>query len=118
MKLSAIIVGISISILAPWSHAAPFVISDVLAPGVTQCGVFVDSNAKRVIPVTPVLLPVAGNICQLDVFDFTVGTHSVTMTAIANDPVWGSQESPQSTPPLGVPRPAMPPVPSGLRMKP
>lgn len=105
-------------LVSPLAWAPPFIISDPLAIGVNQCGVFVDSNPKRVIPVTAVTTPVAGNICKLDLFDFTVGSHAVTMTAIINDPVWGSQESVQSSPPLALVRPATPSGPSGLRLTP
>jgi hypothetical protein len=96
---------------------APFVISDPLTSGVTQCGVFLDSIPKVTIPVTAVTVPTVGNICRFDIGTVTSGPHSITMTAIAVDPVFGSQESPQSVP-LAFTKPAVPTVPSNLKLTP
>ncbi len=115
MKLFASIVLMFISSQV-WG--APFVVSDPLTTGVTQCGVFLDAAAKVTIPVTAVTMPVAGNICKVDVGGVSAGNHTVSMTAITvNDPIWGSQESPQSSP-LAFTKPAVPTVPSGLRLTP
>jgi hypothetical protein len=76
--------------------AAPFVVSDPVAVGVTQCGVYVDS-ATRV--VSPVAATIGGNVCRYDLAGIPAGRHSLTMTAIAvDDPLWGSQESVHSDP--------------------
>jgi hypothetical protein len=74
----------------------PFVVSDPVAVGVTQCGVYIDTGARV---TSPVVAATGGNICKYDLAGIRVGPHSVTMTAIAvNDPYWGSQESVQSSP--------------------
>jgi hypothetical protein len=97
------------------AFAAPFVVSDILQAGVTQCGVFVDTAAKVTIPVTAVT---GGNICKHDVGAISAGSHTVTMTAISvNDPVWGSQESVKSSP-LSFVRPAAPSAPATLQLAP
>ena len=96
------------------TFAAPFIVSDPLDPRATDCGVFLDSAAKVVIPVTP--MP-AGNICKFDVGGVSNGSHTIKMTAIANDPVWGSQESDESLP-LVFARPGQPTIPGGLKLAP
>lgn len=99
----------------PAAVGAPFVVSDILPAGVTQCGVFMDAAAKVTIPVTAVT---GGNICKHDVGAVTAGSHTVRMTAITiNDPIWGSQESVQSAPLVFV-RPAAPIAPAGLQLAP
>lgn len=97
---------------------APFVTSDPLSPGVTQCGVFLDAATKVTIPVTAVTSPTAGNICKFDVGSVSVGNHTISLSAITvSDPVWGSQESARSSP-LAFTRPLPPAVPSGLLLTP
>ena len=97
------------------AFAAPFVVSDSLTPGVTQCGVFMDAAPKVTIPVTAVT---GGNICKHDIAAVSIGSHTVRMTAITvNDPIWGSQESVQSSP-LTFVRPAVPSAPAGLQLAP
>lgn len=97
---------------------APFVVSDPLATGTSQCGVFLDAAAKITIPVFPATAPAVGNICKFDVGSVSVGSHTIQMTAISvNDPVWGSQESGKSSPLVFV-RPAAPAVPGGLQLTP
>jgi type 1 fimbria pilin len=97
------------------AFGAPFVVSDTLTPGVTQCGVFVDTAAKVTIPVTAVT---GGNICKYDIGTIAAGSHTVRMTAITvNDPIWGSQESVQSSP-LSFVRPAAPSAPATLQLAP
>lgn len=95
--------------------AAPFVVSDILPLGVTQCGVFVNAAPKVVIPVTAVT---GGNICNFDVGAVGSGSHTIRMTSITvDDPLWGSQESVQSAP-LSFVRPAAPSAPAGLQLAP
>ena len=97
--------------------SAPHVVSDVLQTGVSQCGVFLDANAKVTSPVVPAPSPAVGNICSFDVSTVIPGSHTISMTAILNDPVWGSQESAKSTP-LTFTRPTPPAVPTGLNLQP
>jgi hypothetical protein len=76
--------------------AAPFVVSDPVTAGVTQCGVYMDTNSRA---TSPVVATTEGNICKFDLAGLAVGPHVVTMTAITvNDPIWGSQESAKSNP--------------------
>lgn len=82
--------------MSPFAAAAPFVVSDPVAVGVTQCGVYVDS-ASRV--ASTVLVTAGGNICEYDLAGTVAGAHLIAMTAITvNDPAWGSQESAKSSP--------------------
>ncbi len=100
------------------AFAAPHVVSDVLQTGVSQCGVFLDANAKVVSPVVPAPAPAVGNICSFDVSGVSPGSHTISMTSITvNDPVWGSLESAKS-PLLSFVRPSAPTVPSGLQILP
>jgi hypothetical protein len=82
--------------LSQFAMADPFVVSDPVADGVTQCGVYIDTAARV---TSPVVAATGGNICKYDLAGLSVGPHLVTMTAIAvNDPIWGSQESAHSSP--------------------
>ena len=95
--------------------AAPFVVSDIVAAGVTQCGIYMDAAPKVTIPVTAAT---GGNICKHDLSGISSGAHSVQFTAITvNDPIWGSQESAKSLP-LSFSRPALPAAPAGLVLQP
>lgn len=94
--------------------ASPHVVTDPVAPGVTHCGVFLDSTAKVTIAVTAVT---GGNICKYNVAGVSAGAHTIRMTAIINDPLWGTQESPQSAP-LAFTKPGVPPTPAGLNLTP
>jgi len=86
--------------------AAPFVISDPVAVGVTHCGRYEAGTFKADVPI------VAGG-CKFDIGTQPVGTVVYTATAVINDPVWGRQESGQSLP-LSVARPSAPQPPVGL----
>lgn len=98
------------------AFADPFVITDPLPAGVVQCGVFLDSAAKITIPVTPITLPIPGNICAFDIVSVPPGSHTISMTSITvNDPVFGSKESAKSVP-LVFPVPGIPPTPTGERL--
>ncbi len=93
----------------------PFVVTDPVVAGVTQCGVFLNSAPKVTIPVTSTP---GGNICKYSVGSVNNGSHTIQMTAITvNDPVWGSQESAKSAP-LSFVRPAPPATPAGLTLQP
>lgn len=94
--------------------ASPFVVSDPVDPVVTHCGVLLDTQAKVVIPVT---VESGQKICKYDLAGIARGSHVVRMTAIMNDPIWGSQESAQSDP-LSFVAPSAPNVPAGLELQP
>jgi hypothetical protein len=103
-----------LTLLSTSALAAPFVVSDPLDPTATHCGVLMDAAAKVLIPVTAA----AGwNICKHDLVGISNGSHAVRMTAIANDPVWGSQESVESSP-LSFVKPGQPATPGLLRLQP
>lgn len=93
MRILAVAFAFSASSLAA---AAPFVVSDPLTIGTTQCGVYLDSAPRATIPVTPAT---GGNICRFDLGGVAAGAHTVSMTAITlSDPVFGFQESAKSEP--------------------
>ena len=105
----------SLLLFPSFALAAPFVTTDPTSvAGITQCGVYLDSAAKVVISVTSVT---GGVICKQDVGTVSVGTHTMRMTFIGNDAIWGSQEGPQSAP-LSFTRPAAPSAPTGLGLQP
>lgn len=110
-------VGIVLLALSPLSFGQS-IVTDPLVPGVSQCGVLLDTAPEIKIPVTPQPSPAIGNICSFKVNTVSPGTHTIKMTSITtNDPVWGSQESAPSLP-LTFTRPAAPSVPSGLQLVP
>src|SRR5258706_16018405 len=115
MRLAATVVLMLISSLA-WG--APFVVSGIVDSRGTQCGVFLDAAAKQIIPVTAVTSPTIGNICKFDLAPVSSGSHTITMTLIGIDPVLGSLESPQSSPPLVFVKPTGLAAPSGLQIAP
>lgn len=89
------------------------VVADTVA-GVTSCGVYLDAQAKQTVPVITTTTPPQ---CKFDVSTVTAGAHTITMTAIStNDPTWGSQESPKSSP-FAFTRPASQAAPSNLRLQ-
>ena len=91
-------------------QAAPFAVVDVVA-GVAQCGVYLDAAPKATIPATALQ-------CKYDLSTVSAGAHSIKMTAISiADPVWGTQESAQTSP-LAFSRPVAPAVPTGLVLTP
>ena len=108
------ILALVLTLLSPMALSAPFVVSDPLDPRATNCGVFLDAAAKVTIPVTA---DGTDKVCKYDISGVSVGSHTIRMTAIANDPVWGSQESAESVP-LSFVRPAAPSVPAGLGLQP
>lgn len=96
--------------------AAPFVITDPLPAGVTQCGVYLDTGSVVRIPVTA--SAPGSNICRVDLATVTTGSHTISLTSITtNDPVWGSLESARSAP-FPFSRPGVPVPPSGLGLSP
>jgi len=102
-------------LLSPLSaFAAPFVVTDPVAPGVTHCGVLFDSQPKQVIQVTN---EGGQNICKFDLAGISAGPHQVRMTAQINDPIWGSLESAESAP-LDFVKPGVPAAPTGMQLAP
>lgn len=101
---------LSLSLILPsFALAAPFAVSPNAPAGVTQCGVYLDSAAKVVVPVTPVG---TANDCAFDLANVATGAHTVSITYMTtNDPIWGTQESPKSAP-LTFTRPAAPNAPA------
>ena len=108
-KLMVVLMLMSTSALA-----APFVVSDPLDPRATHCGILMDATAKVVIPV---VAEAGGNICKFDLAGISNGAHTVKATAIAIDPIWGSQESVESLP-LSFVKPGVPTAPGGLGLQP
>lgn len=90
------------------------IVSDPLAPGVNECGVYVDSTPYFFIPTTTTS---SGEICEYDVTFISNGAHTVSMTARLNDPVWGLRESVKSVP-LDFVKPGPPVAPVGVRLEP
>jgi len=86
-----------LALTAPLTGETRSVITDPVAPGVTQCRFYVDSSAKITLPVVPTA---DGNICTMNIDGIDWGTtHTIAVTAISvNDPFWGSQESSLSSP--------------------
>lgn len=90
---------------------AQSVISDPIDARYTHCGVYMDSAPRLVISVTPIASMPGKNHCNHSVKGLPLGTHTVKMTGIINDPIAGEKESPQSlpftfvlpVPPLGAP---------------
>ena len=73
--------------------AAPFIVSDPLDARATHCGWKMDAGTR-----TDVAVAMSGTdkICKLDLAGLAAGSHTVSATAVANDPVWGRVESPAS----------------------
>ena len=80
------------------------------SPQPTHCGVFVDSAAKVEIPIT---IDATGKYCKYDISTISTGSHTIKMTHIAKDTVWGNLESTESNP-LVLVRPGAPSTPTGL----
>lgn len=104
------IIALLLFVLSTTANAAVFVVGDVAAGyNITQCRVFEDGVDVGVVPVD------INNMCWHAVTNISNGQHSVTMTAIVDDPIWGRQESAQSVP-LSFVRPGQPSAPGGLRL--
>ena len=102
-------------LLAPSLALAAKAVSDPVDQRVTHCGVLLDANAKVTVPVT---ITSTVKTCEYQLPDSMAnGSHSIRMTAIAIDPLWGQVESTQSAP-LAFVRPAAPATPAGARLVP
>lgn len=117
MKQLKLSISIALIFASSAALGAPFVVSDLLTSGVSQCGILLDTGAKFSIPVTAVITPVPGNICKFDLIGTGPGSHSIRMTAIISDPVFGVKESLPSLP-LAFTVPSAPAQPAGLLLVP
>lgn len=105
---------LAVALLVALPALAQSVVSDPVDARGTHCGVFLNALAKQTIAVT---VEGTGKICKFDVSGLPNGSHTIRMTLIANDPIWGVQESPQSAP-LAFVKPAAPATPAGVRLIP
>lgn len=119
MKLISLsLIALSLSLSNQIAQAAPFVRADnypaASTPKPTHCGVLLDSAPKVQIPITSE----AGNIyCKYDLSGVSNGNHSIKMTHILIDQIWGTLESAESNP-LAFVKPAQPSLPAGLQLIP
>jgi len=112
-------VTLALTLISLNSYAGPFLVSDplpTLTPPITHCGVYLDTAAKVVVPVA-LTAPTGPSICRYDLSGIASGNHTVNVTAIRIDPIWGTVESGNSSP-LAFVRPGIPPAPSGLTLSP
>ena len=105
---------VAVLFAVPMAAQAAKVVSDPVDSRVTHCGVLLDGGAKVVVPVT---VSGASKICSYDVSNVSNGNHTIKMTAIIQDTIWGNQESAESLP-LAFVRPAPPAVPGSLGLQP
>lgn len=108
------LLALAVSGFAVSANAAPYVVTDPLMSHTTHCGVFVDTQPKVTIQVT---VEGSEKICKYDIAGLSGGNHTVRMTAIVNDPVFGVLESQQSLP-LTFAVPVVPATPLNLRIIP
>ena len=97
--------------------AGPFIVSDAVPASETQpthCGVWLNALPRTEIPVTA---SAAGPYCKYDLVGLTVGSHTIRLSHVRKDAVWGDQESAQSAP-FGFNKPGAPRVPSGTSLSP
>jgi hypothetical protein len=95
------------------AQAAPFVVSDPLDTRATHCGWKLDAGVR-----TDVVVYLSGTdkICRLDLAGLPAGSHTVSATAVAIDPIWGRMESvPSANFTFVVPGSLSAPVGLGLR---
>lgn len=78
----------------------------------THCGVWLDTQPRAEIAVTSTN---AGPYCKYDVGSVADGSHTIKMTHVRKDAVWGDLESAQSSP-LVFSRPALPIAPAGVSL--
>lgn len=105
-------VGAAAAVLAiNHATASPFVVSDPTEDTrPTECGYLLDGGVRKSVPV---VLVNGKPACKIDVSTVNPGVHTITATFAYTDPVWGFQESPNSSP-LGFTRPGALPAPSPL----
>ena len=108
---------IALSLVSSLALGAPFVASDANLDTIqpTICGVYINNLAKV---EAPVVKDAAGkSYCRVDVGTLAAGSHTVRVTHIVKDPIWGTMESAQSAP-FVFSRPAIPTTPVGLELTP
>lgn len=111
-RLSLFLIMLFVSVAA---SAAPFVVSSpVTGSSVTNCGVYMDALPVQTIAVTS---DASGKFCKWDASGLAAGAHSVTLTYLVIDPIWGNLESAHSSP-LAFTRPSAPSQPSGVSLIP
>jgi hypothetical protein len=96
-----------------WAAASPFMVSDPYPVGGTQpthCGVFL--NAAPRVEIAVALKAENRPYCRYDLVGVAVGSHTIRMTHVAKDTIWGDLESAQSVP-FTFSRPGTPGVPTG-----
>lgn len=93
------------------ANAAPFIVSDPAPSGTvpTHCGVYLDGAARTDVAVTS---DATGKYCKIDAAGVTVGAHTVALSFVINDAVWGNLEGPKSSP-FPFSRPSAPTVAPG-----
>ena len=99
--------------LSAAAQAAPYVVSDPLNPRATHCGWKIGDGER-----TDVLVHTMGadKICRIDVGSLPVGSHTVSATTVAIDPIWGRDDSvPSANFTFAVPGSLSAPVGLGLR---
>lgn len=74
---------------------APFVVSDSTTQIVTHCGVVLDTAVKVDVPVVTDL---TGKLCKYDLTAVSSGVHTLKVTFVNIDPIWGRSESALSIP--------------------
>lgn len=97
------------------AFAGPFVVSDPVPSGQVQpthCGVWLDAQPRAEIAVAS---SAGGPYCKFDVGSVADGSHTIKMTHVRKDVVWGDLESAQSVP-LVFQRPALPGAPAGVSL--
>jgi hypothetical protein len=105
------------ALLFAWASCAvaqPYLYADTVGTSVTltTCGVFMDAQPKTVAGTVLVGTIVT---CKHDLSGITGGSHTVRVTAIVNDPIWGPLESVQSLP-FTFTKPSTLAAPTGLRL--
>lgn len=95
MKQIKLMLFSGLIVLSGATIAAPFLVSDQTLQEVTHCGFILDSAAKIDVSVVSVA---GGKICKIDLQSVTVGNHTVKLTFVNIDPVWGRAESVESSP--------------------
>ena len=93
-----VLLGISVSLMASWSYAAPFVVTEPMTVDITECDFELDGT------VTTVPAEVDES-CKLDLAGIKVGDHAVKVKARN---LWGESEY---SPPFLFPK-QLPPSPT------
>ena len=118
LLLLAALSAAALSAAALPAAASPFLSCDPFpATGIvpTHFGVVMDGGAKV---DSPAVLDAAGAAsCRFDLGGLAAGDHTVTVTSVIINPVWGRAES-AATPPFTFTRPSPPKAPSHITISP